>query len=119
MKVFIYRSVSERFDISKSTLSCCFFKIIVLINKIAFKEIKWPDKQKMATSQKTFEKIGKFKNVIGCIDGTYIKCKVPKETNTNRKKFTAMTLQAVCDEDMRFIDCSISFPNLVQDARIF
>lgn len=63
-----------------------------------------------------------FRNVIGVIDGTYVPVKVPKNQSlvyTNRKKFTAITLQVVCNEQLVFLDCFTGYPSSVNDVRIF
>lgn len=47
-------------------------------------------------------------NIIGAIDGTFVAMKAPKEqvrSYTNRKCFTSVTLQAICDHRMKFLDC--------------
>lgn len=51
-----------------------------------------------------------------------IRCKAPRDqvvTHTNRKEFTPMALQAICDEKIKFIECCISFRSSVHDAIIF
>lgn len=106
----------------KSTLSNCFFRIIKTLNGIAEKVITWPTVAEREASKRKFDKRCKIKNVIGSIDGTYVPIKAPKDQSrayTNRKCFTAITLQAICDADMVFIDCFVGYPSSVGDARIF
>jgi len=60
--------------------------------------------------------------VIAAIDGTYVPTKALSE-NPNvyitRKCQYAITLQATCDSDMKFVDCFVGYPDSVHDARIF
>ena len=60
--------------------------------------------------------------VIGAIDG----CHIPivgqefcNESYVNRKGFTSIILQAVCDHKKRFIDCYVGWPGSVHDARVY
>ena len=58
----------------------------------------------------------------GAIDSSYIRISQPLQhlsSYTNRKKFTAISLQAVCDAEMRFTDVSTGWPSSMNDARIY
>lgn len=117
-----YRSVGDRFDMAKSTLSVVFFRIINMLNTLAPTFIKFPTRAQKEESQQFFENKYRLKGVIGAVDGSYIPCKAPAEQKmayTNRKMFTAVTLQAICDQNMLYIDCFIGFPSSVHDNRIF
>ncbi|KAI4468073.1 hypothetical protein MML48_2g00013131 [Holotrichia oblita] len=86
--------------------------------------IKWPNAQQREATKDNFENKYKLKGVIGAIDGCYIPMKAPAEklAYTNRICFTAVTLQAVCDNNLRYFFiryCFIGFPSSVHDSRIF
>lgn len=107
---------------AKSTLSRAFFEIIDSLNKIAPSIIKWPTIPEMEASKSAFRRRCGLPNIIGAIDGTYVAMKAPKDqisSYTNRKMFTAMTLQAICNHDMKYIDCFVGYPSSVHDLRIF
>lgn len=56
------------------------------------------------------------------IDTTFIKIPQPRtfgRAYTNRKKFTAVSLQAVCLPNREFIDCSTGYPSSMHDATVF
>lgn len=53
--------------------------------------------------------------MLGCMDRTYI----PTGKYTNRPDQLAMTLQAVCDVDMRFLDVFSGAEGIVDDAMVF
>lgn len=117
-----YRSVGERFDLAKSTLSTIFFRIIDFLNHIANKFVNFPDSSRKMESKNYFEIQSGLKGVVGAIDGTYVPCRVSadqKKAYTNRKMFTAVTLQAICDHKMKYIDCFVGYPSSVHDNRIF
>ncbi len=63
-----------------------------------------------------------FVNEIGALDTTFIKIPNPRRfcrAYTNRKKFCAVSLQAVCLANREFIDCSTGYPSSMHDATVF
>ncbi|XP_018364726.1 PREDICTED: uncharacterized protein LOC108762287 [Trachymyrmex cornetzi] len=73
-----YRSVGERFDIGKSSLSVSFMRVIDALNEIADDVIQWPQGQKATHVTQTFQQIAGLPNVLEAIDGCYIQMKAPK-----------------------------------------
>lgn len=118
----IYRSVAYRFNLSKSSLSECLFKITKAINTLSKQIIHWPQEQDMPITCTKFKGIVGIDNIIGAIDGTFIPIKAPQlhpEVFRTRKSNYAMTLQAICDSTLKFLDCFIAYPGTVSDTRIF
>ncbi|XP_018374632.1 PREDICTED: putative nuclease HARBI1 [Trachymyrmex cornetzi] len=69
-----------------------------------------------------FKRIAGLDNVLGAIDGSYIEIPTPSidaHCYLTRKCRYAVILQAVCDVDMRFIDCYAGYPGSVGDLRVF
>ncbi|KAI4467766.1 hypothetical protein MML48_2g00003172 [Holotrichia oblita] len=117
-----YRSVGERFNLSKSSLSENFVRIINALNKIAKTVICWPREEEMETTINAFRNIAGMDNVVGAIDGTFIPIKAPHndpEVYKTRKLIYAITLQAVCNASLKFTDCFVGYPGSVSDTRIF
>lgn len=117
-----FRSVGERFDLAKSTLSICFVRIIKILNALAPAIIKWPRHQRLNDTKMKFRAMAGLNNVIGCIDGTYVPIKAPKEDAASyitRKCNYAFTLQAIADPWLKFTDIFIGYPGSVSDTRIF
>lgn len=107
---------------SKSNLSRCFVRVINALNELAPKYIKWPSGSDLVAAKGKFASKSAFKNLVGVVDGTYVPIKAPKNQTrsyTNRKGFTSMTLQCVCDSDMSYIDCYTGWPSSVPDIRVF
>jgi DDE superfamily endonuclease len=120
--VIYFRSIGERFNLAKSTLSLVFFNVTDFLNQIAHSVIKFPDQREKERIMKSFKAKTKLHGVIGAVDGCYIRMKPPAERRSdyvNRKLFTSVTLQAICDDKMRYIDCFIGYPSGVHDNRIF
>lgn len=84
--------------------------------------ISWPDRNEQTTiSNHFFRKIG-FPGVVGCIDGSHIPILGPSDHRAayiNRKGFPSIQLQAVCDDNLRFLDVFAGWPGSVHDARVF
>lgn len=118
-----YRSIGDRFNISKSTVLYCLNTSISIINTyLCPKFIKWPDddNEKQIISM-NFNRYG-MSNVIATIDGCHIPIKRPSENGNNyfnRKKFYSVVLQAVAKHNLMFIDVDVSWPGSVHDARVF
>lgn len=107
---------------TKSSLSTAFVRNVTAINKIAPSVIKWPHTAEMTKIGDKFKQIAGLDRVIGVIDGTYIRIDAPKENKQayiNRKGFYGVTLQAVCDSNLRFIDCFVGYPSSFPDITIF
>ncbi|KAJ8928698.1 hypothetical protein NQ314_018708 [Rhamnusium bicolor] len=84
--------------------------------------IKFPSTEERLIISNYFEHKYKLKGRVGDIDGTHIPVKAPSGQNvayTNRKGFTAVTLQGICDHHLKFTDCFVGYPSSVHDSRIF
>jgi hypothetical protein len=73
--------------------------------------IKWPTRSEMAVSMEVFGRNNKIQKVIGtsigAIDVTYVSMSAPaaqRLVHTNRKIFTSIILQAICNEKLLFLD---------------
>lgn len=116
------RSVGERFNMSKSTLSVSFFRIVRALNQLAPRIIMWPRGERLNRVKDKFEDMAGIEEVIGAVDGTYVPIKAPKEhpeVYITRKCNYAITLQCVCDSYMKFTDSYVGWPGSVSDTRIF
>lgn len=69
-----------------------------------------------------FQNLSHIPGILGAIDGAYIPIKAPKidsEVYINRKCFYGITLQAICDPSLKFIDCFAGYPSSVSNVIIF
>lgn len=66
--------------------------------------------------------ISGFPNVLGCIDGSYIPIRKPKHkirsTYVNRHDSLSITLQGICDANLKFIDVYTGVPSKIHDSRV-
>ena len=85
---------------------------------LAKKYIAWPAAEELQQVSSGFS----FPLTVGSIDGSHVRIKEPLQeldSYTNRKAFTSIVIQAVCDSHMRFLDVSVGWPGSMHDARIF
>lgn len=116
------RSVGKKFDMGKSSLFVSFYRVILALNKLAGAVIRWPDAARRAENERLFRRLAGVRGAIGAIDGSYVPIKAPTKNShvyINRKCFFGITLQAVADPELRFINCFAGYPSSVGDARIF
>lgn len=89
-----------------------------MLCKLAERYIKWPSTSEHLTLSKGF----KFPFTIGAVDGSHIQIKAPLDkldAYTNRKSYTSVVLQGICDSTMKFLDISVGWAGSMHDARIF
>ena len=63
-----------------------------------------------------------LRGVVSAVDGSYVPIKAPKKdahVYINRKCFYGVTLQAICDHKLRFLNTFVGYPSSVSDNRIF
>ncbi|KAI4468002.1 hypothetical protein MML48_2g00000902 [Holotrichia oblita] len=80
----------------------------------------WPAQRE--TVKREFRKTAEIDGIVGAIDGTFIAIKVPQhdaEAYITRKCQYAITLPAICDVSMKFIDCYVGYPGSISGCRIF
>lgn len=76
--ILLYRSVAERFDIAKSSLSVSFMRVIEALNEIAHNVIECPQGERATHVKQSFQQIAGLPNVLRAIDGSYIPIKARK-----------------------------------------
>lgn len=120
-----YRSVADRFGVSKGTLHLYISRFSDVIQKHSILKtlISWPvlENELISISNKFQERAG-FPNVVGAVDGTYIPITGPttfRDSYICRKGFPAIQLQAVCDSSLKFQDVFCAYPGSVHDARVY
>ncbi|XP_071580824.1 putative nuclease HARBI1 isoform X1 [Temnothorax nylanderi] len=120
----VIRDVASRFNVAESTFHAIISNVMTFLLNIAPNIIKMPaTEDRKREVAREFEEISGFPEVLGCIDGTFIKIRTPakkiKSTYVNRHDFLSLTLQAVCDANKLFLDVFIGPPNKIHEARIF
>ncbi len=116
-----FHNISDRFDITESSLARIRDRIFKAFIEDRHKFIVWPDAQTRDEIIRLFQQRKGFPGIVGAIDGSHIAICAPNDnpaSYVNRKSFHSLVLQGVCREDMRFIHCSSGYPGSVHDARV-
>ncbi|XP_066599956.1 putative nuclease HARBI1 [Prorops nasuta] len=117
-----FRCVADRFGVGKGTAWRCVRKVVNALYSHVHSFITWPTSEEAKqTSDYVFSKYG-FPNTIGAIDGTHIKIAAPKtnpESYINRKGYTSIQLQVICNHELKFIHCYSGQVGSVHDMRVF
>lgn len=71
---FRCRSVAEKFDLGKSSLIACVYRVVNALNSIASNIIRWPKEQRLISIKQKFMRMGDITipGIIGAVDGCYI-----------------------------------------------
>ena len=117
------RSISDRFNVTKSSVFTCVNRVCkALKNNITGQVIVWPNQARAQVIMEGFRKHKGLPGVRGAIDGSHIPVKAPQEcpeNYINRQNFHSVNLTAICDDEMRFLDCYAGWPGSVHDSRVF
>ncbi|KAJ8930649.1 hypothetical protein NQ314_016564 [Rhamnusium bicolor] len=119
-----FRSVADRFGISKSTAWSVFYKTclkLIRINEI-YLIITWPSERQAINNINAFRRKANFPGIVGAIDGSHIPIKAPinaQNSYINRKGFHSVLLQGVCDHNLKFIDCYTGEAGSIHDSMLF
>jgi predicted DNA-binding protein YlxM (UPF0122 family) len=119
-----FRSVADRFGISKSTAWSSFYKTCLKILELnrRFLIIAWPGMRQALRNVDAFERKANFPGIIGAIDGTHIPIKSPalhQSSYINRNGYHSILLQGVCDTNLKFIDCYTGEAGSLHDSSLF
>jgi len=117
-----FRSVADRFGVSKDTVWKSVFEVAMLLTENAHRYIKWPKLHEMSIFEREFRQLHGFPGVIGAIDGSHIAISAPIENHDNyinRKGYHSIILQGICDYKLKFIDVFTGICGSVHDARVW
>ena len=117
------RELGDRFNVSNSTAHGIVRRVFnAIIDCLLPHVIKWPSGNRLREVMEGFKLLKNFENVIGAIDGTHIPILGQGQNNDayiNRKGYSSIVLQSVCDHQLMFTDCYVGWPGSVHDARVF
>lgn len=102
-----YRVIGNTFGVHKSTVKKCFYRFVTSLLKHHKKYIHMPNKQECDEICSGFEAKSKIPQIIGAIDGTHIPILPPSDGYRdfiNRKCWASYVLQAVVDDELRFVN---------------
>ncbi|KAL2087167.1 hypothetical protein ACEWY4_018226 [Coilia grayii] len=121
-----YRVVSRAFDMPRTTVHNVVHRVCGDLLQVMPRIIRVPSTaEEVREVGDGFARLaghGAFRKAMGAIDGCHIRIKAPGEPHAqcyrNRKLFSSIQLQAVCNHAGAFIDVFAGFPGSVHDARV-
>ncbi|XP_048781336.2 putative nuclease HARBI1 [Ostrea edulis] len=116
----IHLLIGDSLNISRSTAGTCIRDISAHVSNLRRRSIRFPKVNDAARTKRAFSTIAGFPNILGCIDGTQIRMKHPKQNEVdymNRKGYHSLNVQMCCDETFKLTSCVASWPGSVHDSR--
>ncbi|XP_061172373.1 putative nuclease HARBI1 [Saccostrea echinata] len=117
-----HKLIGDSVNVSECTVGRCCRSVTQAINDIRQDFIMFPRDQTARQTKQEFLKIAGFPNVLGCVDGTFVKKQGPSENEpdfVNRKGFHSLNVQMVCDAKFRITSICANWPGSVHDSRIW
>ncbi|KHJ79098.1 transposase, IS4 family [Oesophagostomum dentatum] len=112
----------DLFSLSQPTVSRCFNAVLKAIAHRKSEFIKWPTPEQEESIKNKFYELTGIPQVIGCIDGTFVKVSPPRRVEyayVTRKGFKAINVGLACDVNRRFFWVSAKYPGRAHDSRVF
>ncbi|XP_072039863.1 uncharacterized protein [Amphiura filiformis] len=117
-----YRTIGLLFGVGRSTANKIVHEVCAAIMLTIYQDyIRWPSGDRLKTVLRGFEIHRGYPQCAGAIDGTHIQISAPLDQHNdyhNRKGFTSIILQAVCDHQLRFTDVYVGWAGRAHDARV-
>ena len=117
-----FESLGVEFGVGKSTAHAICAEFEELLREILSDFIHFPVHEvDVQSAMKRFKDSFSMEQIIGAIDGCHFEIKAPsvcKEDYFNRKQFS-VTMQAVADTSLKFLDITVGYPGSLHDARVF
>jgi hypothetical protein len=118
------RQAEDRFERSMATVSHNFHRVLKCVVRLAADIIrpKDPEFKELHPRLRRRRFYPHFRDCIGAIDGTHVRCIVPQDVYMQhlcRKGWTTQNVMVVCDFDMRFTFVLSGWPGSVHDMRPF
>ncbi|XP_062597698.1 putative nuclease HARBI1 [Saccostrea cucullata] len=117
-----HKLIGDSFNVSECTVGRCCRAVANAIVGVRSDFIEFPKDHKARETKQEFLKIAGFPNVLGCVDGTFIRIIGPSENEAdfvNRKGFHSLNVQMVCDAKFKFTSVCATWPGSVHDSRVW
>ena len=116
-----YRTISHLFGVGISTVCVVLHEFCQAVVDTMREYIAIPAGDRLRSIRDGFQNKWGFPQCIGAIDGTHIPIIAPKEHPLdyyNRKGYHSVLMQALVDDQYRFLDVYTGWPGSVHDARV-
>jgi hypothetical protein len=113
--------IAELFGVSGSTVTKSTWKFIQAMNSRFKDQVKWPEGDALEDIKAGF-RAKQFHNCCGAIDGTHFPVELPRGEESidyyDYKKNISVSLQAIVDLNLKFLDVTCGWPGSMQDSRL-
>ena len=117
-----YRTISHLFGVGISTVCVVLHDFCQsVVDVMGLRYLSLPSEDKLRAIRDGFRTKWGFPQCIGAIDGTHIPIIAPKEHPLdyyNRKGYHSLLMQALVDDEYRFLNVNTGWPGSVHDARM-
>ena len=117
-----YRTISHLFGVGISTVCVVLHDFCQSVfDVMGLRYLSLPSEDKLRAIRDGFRTKWGFPQCIGAIDGTHIPIIAPKDHPLdyfNRKGYHSILLQALVDDEYRFLNVNTGWPGSVHDARM-
>ena len=108
-------SLAMWMQVDQSTVSRVSWEVTCAILNSLRSRVQWPSRNQINMTKDRFFDQYNFPMTVGCIDCTHVRIEAPNaryfpDEYINRKGFHSMNVQAICDDEYRFIDISAEWP---------
>ena len=117
-----YNVVGDTVRVSKSTVCRIVRRVCRSICHKLWHLVTFPDATERRDVKEDFQEIAGMPNVLGCVDGTFIRVKKPSVNTSEficRKGFAALNVQIFAGPDYKIRDSVVKWPGATNDARMF
>jgi hypothetical protein len=115
-----YRSIVDRFDVSKSTAHIFVVRFRDAANRLSDTYFKWPSERSQADADRRIQGLHGMPGRVGFTDGCHVHMRCPPDTTyINRKGVASIILQGTVNHDLVVIDVYAGSPGWGNDARVF
>ncbi|KAK1315045.1 hypothetical protein QJS10_CPA06g01924 [Acorus calamus] len=115
-------SVGSAFGVGQSTVSQVTWRFIESMEERAKHHLKWPEKSRIEEIKSNFKIKFGFPNCCGAIDATHIIMTLPavetSEDWCDQASNYSMFLQAIVDDELRFLDIVTGWPGSMTVSRL-
>ncbi|XP_063399771.1 putative nuclease HARBI1 [Mytilus trossulus] len=112
--------IGDTLGLDKSTVSRVVDSVLDALCEKRNEFIQWPTNLNQTKAE--FYEFAGFPDILGAIDGTYIRIKRPHHDEPsfiNRKGYPSLNVQAVCDAKGRFTNINANWPGCCHDSHAF
>jgi nuclease HARBI1 len=112
--------IGDTLNVSQPSINRIITRVSTALTNRLHEYVKYPNAEGDLQKQ-LFYNIAGFPGVVGCVDGTHIRIKWPKDNPVqyyNRKCYYSINVMGICDANRKFTYIAITDPGSAHDSRV-